>query len=128
MTSTDKPEGRDLSIEKNNDGSISLTLAPDKKPHLVITRQNDDGSVTVILPKPIITQNGEVTEIHVRKPKAIDLLAMDKGVGEIGKTMALAQQLTGIHMPLIKAMEAPDFLAISRVIQGFLAPSPETGE
>jgi hypothetical protein len=89
---------------------------------------NSDGSIVFKLATPMITQEGLVSEIKIRKPRAKDLRAMDKGTGEIGKTLALAQHLTGIHLPFLEDMEAVDFLALSRVIQGFLAPSPETGE
>jgi hypothetical protein len=92
------------------------------------TTTNDDGSTTVTLSKPITGPTGEtVTAITLRRPKAKDMRAMDNAKGEIGKSLALAGQLSGIPAPLLDNLDGSDFIELSEAVQGFLKPSQATG-
>jgi hypothetical protein len=93
-----------------------------------MTAEHDnDGTITVTLATPITGAKGEIKEITLRRATADDMRAMDKSEGEIGGTLALAQALSGVHVPFLDRLDAGDFIAVSDVIERFLAPNPENG-
>jgi Phage tail assembly chaperone proteins, E, or 41 or 14 len=92
------------------------------------TKTNEDGSTTITLSAPIAGPTGEpLTALTLRRPKAKDFRAMDNAKGEIGKSLALAGQLSGIPAPLLDNLDGSDFIELSEAVQGFLKPSQATG-
>lgn len=91
------------------------------------TKTNDDRSITITLSDPIAGPDGQITELKLRRPKAKDFRVMDNAKGEIGKSLALAQQLSGIPAPMLDNLDGSDFIELSEAVQGFLKPSQATG-
>lgn len=92
------------------------------------TKTNEDRSITITLSEPIIGPDGQqLTELTLRRPKGKDLRAMDKATGELGKTFALAQQLSGIPAPMLDNLDGADVIELSDACAVFLKRSPATG-
>jgi len=92
------------------------------------TTTNEDGSITITLSAAIVGPTGQpLAELSLRRPKAKDFRAMDNAKGEIGKSLALAAQLSGIPAPLLDNLDGSDFIELSEAVQGFLKPSQATG-
>jgi len=91
------------------------------------TTTNEDGTITITLSAPIAGPEGQITALNLRRPKAKDFRAMDLAKGEIGKSLALAQQLSGVPAPMLDNLDGSDFIELSEAVSGFLKPSPATG-
>jgi hypothetical protein len=91
-------------------------------------KKNEDGSVTVTLSAPLTTATGEVNEITLKRPKAKQMRALDKGTGQVTSTLEMLQVMTGIPMPFLDELDGEDYVELAAAINGFLGKSPKTGD
>ena len=76
---------------------------------------------TLQLQHPITVNGVEITEIALRRPKVRDLETMDKAKGgEIAKSVEFMAHLAEWPPAQVRELDAADFQAASKVIEGFL--------
>jgi hypothetical protein len=73
---------------------------------------------------PIDISGAKVSVLHLRRPKARDLEAMDRqGGGNVGRTVGLISALAELTPEQVRELDAADFNRISEVVSGFLSPA-----
>ena len=91
--------------------------------------ENEDGSVTLKLRKPLPLAKGEeVAELRLPRPTAAHLEAMDDAKGEVGKAVRLISSLASIPASAVRRMDGADFLQAQEIANHFLGKSLSTGE
>lgn len=68
----------------------------------------------------------EVIKLRTRMI-ARDLRVLDAHQGEIGKTIAMIAQLSGLPIGTIDLIGAADFAALMAITEGFTLPGPTNG-
>lgn len=80
---------------------------------------------------PIAFTSGDeartIEEVTVRRPIAKDFLATDGVQGDVAKSLAMIEQLTGLMRVQVEKLDGVDMAAIGSIIEGFMEPGPQTG-
>lgn len=69
----------------------------------------------------------EIAEVAIRRPKGKDLRLADAQGGDMANQLKLIAQLTGLTIVQVDELDGEDITDISKVIEGFIPPGPETG-
>ena len=75
---------------------------------------------TLELKHPITVDGVEIKEINLRRPKAVDLEAMDKAPGEVGKALLLISNLAELPLDKVRELDAEDFMGLQGHLTDFL--------
>lgn len=76
---------------------------------------NDDGTKTVLLAKPVKHKGETVDKVTMRTPLGRDYREMDQEKGDLGKAFRLVSSLSGLPMAIIDAMDGDDALLCANV-------------
>ena len=88
-------------------------------------KTNDDGSVTVDLSFPIAGPDGPLSAVTLRRVRGADLRKMATNGHD---RFWLLSQVSGVAGVFVDLMDGSDLNRLMKVVEGFLEPSPETGE
>lgn len=82
--------------------------------------KNDDGSVTVTLAFPIKHDGQDLDKVTLRRPKAKDFRLMGKQSGtDVDKSLWLIGALSGLPSGSTDQIDAADMAEFGEVIEGF---------
>jgi len=77
------------------------------------------------LTHPIDISGAKVGVLHLRRPKARDLEAMElAGGGNVARTVVLISAVAEISVEQVRELDGADFNRISDVVSGFLGEAP----
>jgi hypothetical protein len=69
-----------------------------------------------------------IASVEVRRPVAKDFRMLDSVIaGDVGKSLAMIEQLTGLMRVQVDKLDGLDMTAIGAIIEGFMEPGPPTG-
>lgn len=93
-------------------------------------KTNDDGTISVALKVPVVHDKKTHGEIRIRATATVqDLEAMDVAKGDVGKSLHLIAELTGLPLAMLRKLSAVDYSAMSVVVADILGNEyPGTGE
>lgn len=93
-------------------------------------KKNGNGTTTVTLKRPVKLGDDLVTSLTLRDEATVaDLEAMDRGKGEVGKTVFLIAELAGVPPALVRRLSTADYAIVAGVMSDALGNVPGgTGE
>ena len=96
-------------------------------------KTNGDGSVTITLAYPIQLKDKIVDSVTLRGEVTVeDLEVMDKGKGEVAKSIYMIAELSGLSPGVIRKMKSADFGAVADALAHVMGDEgndpPKTGE
>jgi hypothetical protein len=84
-------------------------------------KRNEDGSFIVELEHPVEHAGKSIDRIVLRGEATVaDLEAMDGAKGEIGKTINLVAELSGVSKLVIRKMRPSDYQVVAEVVADIL--------
>lgn len=84
-------------------------------------RKNVQLPVVLKLKKPLITDEGEITELKItREPVARDWLGFNISAPDVLSFMKVGSSLTGVSLPYLKQLTTRDMLRLQEAVADFL--------
>ncbi len=72
---------------------------------------------------PIFVGGEEITSLHLRRPKARDLIRAQKVKDELEKVAAMIGDLAEVSPAVVQELDAADFAAVGELIGNFMTVS-----
>lgn len=77
--------------------------------------------------EPIKIDGASISELHLRRPKVRDRLAVERlGTNDAEKEVALIANLADIPKDAVEELDLADYAKIQEALQGFLLPLNQT--
>jgi hypothetical protein len=90
---------------------------------------DDEGRVVLELEHPVEDKSGlVVSELRFKRPRAVDLEAMDEVKGEVAKGIRLVSALACQPLSVVRSLDGEDFIRAQEVVSSFLGKSQATGD
>ena len=86
-----------------------------------------DSNVVIQLHKTVKDGKQEVTQLSLRRPKAIDLDVMDEAKGSHAGMRKLISRLACVSQAAVDDLDGFDYNAASKVVNDFLLVAPPIG-
>ena len=80
-----------------------------------------DSEIVIDLSRPVVTDEGQVSQLRIKEPLGADMMASDEGgAGNMARTMHLIKSCSGVPLISLKNMKAKDVILASEVANAFL--------
>lgn len=68
-----------------------------------------------------------IASVTIRRPTGKEMREMDSHVGDLAKSLAMIEALTGLSGFQVDKLDVVDITGMGRIIEGFMEPGPPTG-
>lgn len=80
----------------------------------------DASAIVYPLFEPLDHPGGKIDKISMRRPTAADFRMIDEG-GELGFSIAIVEQISGIHMPFLDRLDSADLYGVVEAVNKAMA-------
>lgn len=99
----------------------NVTQFPNKKKWTV----DDDGNYIITLKVPVEHAKETISVVKLRGNATVeDLEAMDRGKGEVAKTVHLISELSGLSLTAVRKLKPVDYAVIGEAVGAILGNEP----